>query len=396
MAPGMRERRRPIAGAAAGTYAVVASAEGDDDSAGASAPVLVQVGERRRPRAGRTPAAATPIPGRRLRPGRTRARRPAPRRPSPALRRRRPAPRRAGRGRRRIPRPASRPPAPRAAARAARSAGAAARGPAGRGRARRRDAPAAGEEPACGARGPRGPRRQGSRPHVPARRAGGMRPRRAGRVPRAAQAAAMKLEELIFDVAEALRIPVLVLVVAALAAVLVELGAFVVELLRRRRRDTARLERAATSAREALARGDLPAAQGLLWQVACSTAMATTLAVIAGARERRARGGPRGQGARRLRLRLAAPAGAHPAAGPRRPGARADGHADPALPGARRARRGQRHRAEREPAPGLQHHRARPAGRADRLRDLARPRPPLRAGPLRPRVRGGDAARGAT
>ena len=32
-----------------GTYAVVASAEGDDDSAGASVPVLVQVGERRRP-----------------------------------------------------------------------------------------------------------------------------------------------------------------------------------------------------------------------------------------------------------------------------------------------------------------------------------------------------------
>jgi len=91
----------------------------------------------------------------------------------------------------------------------------------------------------------------------------------------------VRLEEVIFDVSEALRVPVLILVVAALAAVLVELGAFVVELLRRRRRDTGRLERAATSAREALARGDLPAAQGLLWKVAPSTAMASALGVIA-------------------------------------------------------------------------------------------------------------------
>jgi len=92
----------------------------------------------------------------------------------------------------------------------------------------------------------------------------------------------VKLEEVIFDVSEALRVPVLVLVVLALAVVLVELGAFVVELVRRRRRDTARLERAASGAKEALARGDVPAAQGLLWQVAASDAMASTLGVIAG------------------------------------------------------------------------------------------------------------------
>jgi biopolymer transport protein ExbB/TolQ len=92
----------------------------------------------------------------------------------------------------------------------------------------------------------------------------------------------VKLEEVIFDVSEALRVPVLVLVVLALAVVLVELGAFVVELVRRRRRDTARLERAASGAKEALARGDLPAAQGLLWQVAASDAMASALGVIAG------------------------------------------------------------------------------------------------------------------
>ena len=62
---------------------------------------------------------------------------------------------------------------------------------------------------------------------------------------------------------------------------LVEAGAFAMELGRRRRRDTARLEQAAIRAREALAGGDLGAAQGVLWQVAWSNAMAATLALIA-------------------------------------------------------------------------------------------------------------------
>lgn len=91
----------------------------------------------------------------------------------------------------------------------------------------------------------------------------------------------MTVEEVIFDVAEALRFPVLGLVIAALAFVLVELGAFATELVRRRRRDTGRLERAALDARAALARRDVPAAQGVLWQVASSTAMAATLGLIA-------------------------------------------------------------------------------------------------------------------
>jgi biopolymer transport protein ExbB/TolQ len=95
-------------------------------------------------------------------------------------------------------------------------------------------------------------------------------------------------EQIIFDIAAALRVPVLVLVLAALALVLVEAGAFVIELARRRRRDTARLEQAANGARAALARGDLAAAQGALWQVAWSGAMAATLALIA-ARARDAR-----------------------------------------------------------------------------------------------------------
>jgi len=91
----------------------------------------------------------------------------------------------------------------------------------------------------------------------------------------------MNVEELIFDLAELLRVPVLVLVLAALAVVLVEAGAFAMEIGRRRRRDTTRLEQAAIRAREALAGGDLGTAQGVLWQVAWSNAMAATLALMA-------------------------------------------------------------------------------------------------------------------
>jgi biopolymer transport protein ExbB/TolQ len=91
----------------------------------------------------------------------------------------------------------------------------------------------------------------------------------------------VKVEELIFDLAALLRVPVLILVLCALALVLVEAGAFTVELVRRRRRDTGRLEQAAIRARDALALDDLPAAQGVLWQVAWSNAMAATLALMA-------------------------------------------------------------------------------------------------------------------
>lgn len=91
----------------------------------------------------------------------------------------------------------------------------------------------------------------------------------------------MRIEELIFDLAEVLRVPVLILVLTALALVIVEAGAFAMELVRRRRRDTGRLERAAVGAKQALERGDVPAAQGLLWQVAWSNAMAGTLALMA-------------------------------------------------------------------------------------------------------------------
>jgi biopolymer transport protein ExbB/TolQ len=72
------------------------------------------------------------------------------------------------------------------------------------------------------------------------------------------------VEDVVFDVANALRIPVLVLALAALAVVLVELGALAVELLRRRRHDAAALEQAASSAAEALRSGDRAGAQSAL------------------------------------------------------------------------------------------------------------------------------------
>jgi hypothetical protein len=61
--------------------------------------------------------------------------------------------------------------------------------------------------------------------------------------------------EVIFEVAEALRVPVLVLTVLALGVVLVELGGFAVELTRRRRRDLARLRSVTEQTRKVLADG---------------------------------------------------------------------------------------------------------------------------------------------
>src|SRR3954447_15193797 len=107
----------------------------------------------------------------------------------------------------------------------------------------------------------------------------------------------MNVEQIIFDVAEALRYPVLVLALASLALVLVEAGAFAVEVVRRRRRDTARLGRVAEPARAALEGGDVPAARRALAQVAWSGAMAATLELIAQRGPARGGGGRRRQGA---------------------------------------------------------------------------------------------------
>jgi biopolymer transport protein ExbB/TolQ len=84
--------------------------------------------------------------------------------------------------------------------------------------------------------------------------------------------------DLVFELAEALEGPVLVLTALALAAVLIELGAFAVELLRRRRRDFLRLRTVTEEARRLLLQRDFVRARDSLYQVAWSRPMARTLA----------------------------------------------------------------------------------------------------------------------
>lgn len=66
----------------------------------------------------------------------------------------------------------------------------------------------------------------------------------------------MAIEQALFDVSEALHYPVLVLALFGLAVVLVELGALAIELLRRRHRSIAAVERAVDAAKQALAQGN--------------------------------------------------------------------------------------------------------------------------------------------
>jgi biopolymer transport protein ExbB/TolQ len=89
------------------------------------------------------------------------------------------------------------------------------------------------------------------------------------------------IEELLFELANALRIPVFTAAIAALAFLLVDLGAFFVELLRRGRSDGGeRVAQATAGARAALASGDLPEAERALMPLASSAQMADTLSTL--------------------------------------------------------------------------------------------------------------------
>ena len=66
----------------------------------------------------------------------------------------------------------------------------------------------------------------------------------------------MTIENILFDVADALRYPVLIAAMLAVVFVVVELGALLAELRKRRGRGLPRLERALDVARGALAKGD--------------------------------------------------------------------------------------------------------------------------------------------
>lgn len=90
----------------------------------------------------------------------------------------------------------------------------------------------------------------------------------------------MNVEEILFDVSEALRFPVLTLAVVALLVVLLELGALLAEVYARRRRSAARLEDAVDEARAALAQGNQVGARDTIRALGFNARMRETLGAI--------------------------------------------------------------------------------------------------------------------
>jgi biopolymer transport protein ExbB/TolQ len=88
------------------------------------------------------------------------------------------------------------------------------------------------------------------------------------------------IEDVVFQIANVLRLPVLVAALLALGLVLVELGALAVELKRRGRRDRPAIKHAAQGARAALAAGDRELAGRYLAGAAASAAMHVALAEL--------------------------------------------------------------------------------------------------------------------
>ncbi len=86
--------------------------------------------------------------------------------------------------------------------------------------------------------------------------------------------------DIIFRVAEALELPVVILALLALAAVLVETGMFIVELVKRRRRTFTALARSGAAARQAVDAGRANEATALLHTVAWSSAVGSAFSVI--------------------------------------------------------------------------------------------------------------------
>ena len=104
------------------------------------------------------------------------------------------------------------------------------------------------------------------------------------------------VEEVLFELANALRIPVFAAAIAALVFVVFDLGAFFVELARRGRRGRSdQVAEATASARQALTAGDPDSAERALMPLASSAPMADTLSTLVaqhgqpGADDRRAK-----------------------------------------------------------------------------------------------------------
>lgn len=85
------------------------------------------------------------------------------------------------------------------------------------------------------------------------------------------------IEDIVFHVANVLRVPVIVAALLALAAVLAEGGALAVELRRRHRRSPQAIEAAARASRQAVVAGDRQLAARHLAAVASSAAMWASL-----------------------------------------------------------------------------------------------------------------------
>lgn len=94
-----------------------------------------------------------------------------------------------------------------------------------------------------------------------------------------------RVYQAIFDLSEALEVPVVILTLLAVALVLVELGALAAETVRRRTRRLEVLHEAAAAARRAREAGDTPAARLALAGAAWSAPMAATAAVMAATTE---------------------------------------------------------------------------------------------------------------
>ena len=90
----------------------------------------------------------------------------------------------------------------------------------------------------------------------------------------------MEVEEVLFDIADALRVPVLVLALLALALVLFELGGLVAELIKRRDRGRGRLDQAIISAGTAMGAGDSGRAYLELGKIATSKSMRGVLGSV--------------------------------------------------------------------------------------------------------------------
>lgn len=92
----------------------------------------------------------------------------------------------------------------------------------------------------------------------------------------------MGIEELLFDISDALRWPVLVLTVVALGVVVIEAGALIMELLQRRGRSRRKLEWTVASVTQALQGGDVPGAQAAAALAGTNGPMRDALRAIVG------------------------------------------------------------------------------------------------------------------